>query len=181
MIENEDLKDFVEHISLKMWNILWQCKSGHPYYWAIHNMYGWVENLLDYGGIDAFLRDVFGLEEDELIVFLEETLAGMELLLNAGRGGSPLSCKKAILRYLRRSDRPRHLTEIGGMLLHEEGTYIDNARLSAALSNWREQEGLYNKSWFGLSEPMQRGYWWTKAEKQQTELQFDKCDSSAVP
>jgi hypothetical protein len=168
VITLRELEDYVDYIAHQMWDILGKCKPDNPYYWPLHQIYENVELSLDMDGIEGWIRDSFEWDVETFVSWLDESLAAMHLLLRAGKGApSPLVCKKPILDYLRESNRPRHLTEILGMLAEKEDIYLDRGRLSAFLSTMKAQ-GLVRYAMCPVScssAYIERGYWLATAEE----------------
>lgn len=172
-VTDEELEDYIDWALFKMWGILCECQGGHPYFWPVHNLYQHIEESTEHG-IREFIDDVFDGEADGFVPWFEETIAGMELLLRAGKGlAVPRVCEKPIVDYLRRSNRPRHLTEMLGMLAEEHGIYLDRARLGSHLSNWQKVGLVKNRMCPVIGgRTLERGYWWAEDESDLCQLSF---------
>lgn len=168
-VTDEELVDYVDYITPKMWRVLCACKGGHPYFWPIHDLYHHVETCVDEGGIGEWVDDALDGDVEDFVGWLDQTLAAMELLLRAGKGlPAPKPVKRSILIYLRESNRPRQLTEILGMLAEKKDVYLDRGRLSSMLSVMKSQ-GLVRYAWCPVRDrsPTETGYWWADSDDPQ--------------
>lgn len=169
----QELEDYVEYVAHKMWEVIRECDKikNHPYSWPLHQISEHVVNRLDMDGTVQWVEDVFEGEIYEFIDWLDQALAGMELLLRAGKGQpAPRVCEEPVLSYLRSSNRPRHLTEILGMLAEKENIYLDRGRLSSFLSTLQDKDLTRNTicpvRW-APGYTIERGYWWADDEDPQ--------------